>query len=210
MNSPVSCRVCILIITVMMMMMSPSPATAQSHRNISLNSFLVADDSNSTWRSPSGEFGFGFRQVSPAGDYLLAIVFDEMPERTIVWSANRGRVAERGSRVQLSADGFELTDPRGDRIWAASLSGSGVAYGAMLDNGNFVIARNNSALLWQSFDEPTDTLLPGQGVDGIAIIVADDNIVHQSVPPTSSTSNFSVVGPNTSSNLQPFVAFSKM
>ncbi|GFP80004.1 g-type lectin s-receptor-like serine/threonine-protein kinase rlk1 [Phtheirospermum japonicum] len=162
MDFPVSCRVYIL--TMMVMIMLPIPATAQlPHPNVSLNSFLVANDSNSTWRSPSGEFGFGFRQVSAGGGYLLAIVFDEMPERTIVWSANRGHLAERGSRVQLSADGrFELTDPRGERIWAASLSGSGVAYGAMLDNGNFVLARDDSNVLWQTFNEPTDTLLPSQ------------------------------------------------
>ncbi|KAK6144011.1 hypothetical protein DH2020_020831 [Rehmannia glutinosa] len=32
----------------------------------------------------------------------------------------------------------------------------------MLDSGNFVLARNNSAVVWQSFDHPTDTLLPAQ------------------------------------------------
>lgn len=37
-----------------------------------------------------------------------------------------------------------------------------VAYAAMLDTGNFVLAANTSAVLWQSFDFPTDTLLPSQ------------------------------------------------
>ncbi|KAK6138365.1 hypothetical protein DH2020_027894 [Rehmannia glutinosa] len=158
MDFPVSCKLSFIMLIIML----PISATAQSNRNVTLGSFIVADNSNSTWKSPSGEFAFGFKQVSPGG-YLLAIVFDEMPERTIVWSANRDNLAEQGSRVQLSPDGrFVLNDPRGQRIWAADLAGSGVAYGAMLDSGNFVLARNNSVVVWQSFDHPTDTLLPAQ------------------------------------------------
>ncbi|XP_047945901.1 G-type lectin S-receptor-like serine/threonine-protein kinase LECRK3 [Salvia hispanica] len=32
----------------------------------------------------------------------------------------------------------------------------------MLDNGNFVLYDSESRIIWQSFDNPTDTLLPGQ------------------------------------------------
>ncbi|KAI3461067.1 hypothetical protein Pfo_017730 [Paulownia fortunei] len=154
----VSCRLSFILLIIML----PISATAQSSRNVTLGSSIVANDANSTWKSPSGEFAFGFQQVAPGG-YLLAIWFDEIPEKTIVWSANRDNLAEQGSRIQLFADGrFELDDPRGRRIWAANLAGSGVAYGAMLDSGDFVLASNASAVVWQSFDEPTDTLLPAQ------------------------------------------------
>ncbi|KAJ0084578.1 hypothetical protein Patl1_29852 [Pistacia atlantica] len=37
-----------------------------------------------------------------------------------------------------------------------------VAYAAMLDTGNFVLASRDSANLWESFDNPTDTILPTQ------------------------------------------------
>uniref|UniRef100_A0A3Q7EB16 Bulb-type lectin domain-containing protein n=1 Tax=Solanum lycopersicum TaxID=4081 RepID=A0A3Q7EB16_SOLLC len=37
-----------------------------------------------------------------------------------------------------------------------------LAYGAMLDSGNFVLATSSSDTRWQSFDEPIDTILPGQ------------------------------------------------
>ena len=42
------------------------------------------------------------------------------------------------------------------------MSNAQLAYGAMLDSGNFVLATSSSDTLWQSFDEPTDTILPGQ------------------------------------------------
>ncbi|CAI9778592.1 unnamed protein product [Fraxinus pennsylvanica] len=137
-------------------------ATAQPYTNVTSGSLITANNANSTWESPSGEFAFGFQQIVP-GAYLLAIWFNKIPERTIVWSANRDNLVGEGSKIQLFEDErFELSDPKGQQIWAATLSGVGVAYGAMLDTGNFVLVKNNSVVLWQSFDEPTDTLLPTQ------------------------------------------------
>ncbi|KAB5565148.1 hypothetical protein DKX38_005202 [Salix brachista] len=99
--------------------------------------------------------------------YLLAIWFNNIPERTIVWSANRNNLAQRGSTVQLTADGqLVLNNQSGTRIWTRpELGGSGAAYAAMLDTGNFVLAGQAGANLWQSFDEPTDTLLPTQNLN---------------------------------------------
>ncbi|KAG8373959.1 hypothetical protein BUALT_Bualt11G0080300 [Buddleja alternifolia] len=37
-----------------------------------------------------------------------------------------------------------------------------IASASMFDNGNFVLYDSNSRVAWQSFDNPTDTLLPGQ------------------------------------------------
>ncbi|XP_043703175.1 G-type lectin S-receptor-like serine/threonine-protein kinase LECRK2 [Telopea speciosissima] len=37
-----------------------------------------------------------------------------------------------------------------------------VAYAAMLDNGNFVLESMKSDHIWESFRQPTDTMLPGQ------------------------------------------------
>ncbi|CAA3021510.1 G-type lectin S-receptor-like serine threonine-kinase RLK1 [Olea europaea subsp. europaea] len=137
-------------------------ATAQRYGNVTLGSSITANKANSSWVSPSGEFAFGFQQIIPGG-YLLAIWFNKIPERTVVWSANRDNLVQEGSKVQLYADGkFELVDPSGHRIWATTRSHDRVAYGAMLDTGNFVLANNNSVVLWQSFGEPTDTLLPTQ------------------------------------------------
>ncbi|KAM6578970.1 hypothetical protein CsatB_030807 [Cannabis sativa] len=50
-----------------------------------------------------------------------------------------------------------LKDPKGNQIW----SSGNLAYGAILETGNFVLA-NNSVNLWESFTKPTDTLLVGQ------------------------------------------------
>ncbi|CAA0813253.1 receptor-like protein kinase 1 [Striga hermonthica] len=138
-------------------------ANAQPQENVTVKSVIVAGGSNSSWKSSSGEFALGFQRVSPHG-YLLAITFDQLSEKTIVWAANRDKLAKPGSFAQISADGgLELIGPTGEHIWASNITGPGsVARGTMLDNGNFVLERQDSVVLWQSFNEPTDTLLPGQ------------------------------------------------
>ncbi|KAG6417595.1 hypothetical protein SASPL_119779 [Salvia splendens] len=122
------------------------------NRNVTLRSSIVANaNANSTWTSPSGEFTFGFWQISP-GAFLLAIWFDQIHDKTLVWSANRDEPVSAGSTVQLSTDGtLELVDQTGRRVWASHARSGTVAYAAMLDTGNLVLASNTSAILWQSF-----------------------------------------------------------
>lgn len=151
---------CFLLLLLLLLL--PFSTTAQTYSNISLGSSLTAiNNKNSSWPSESGEFAFGFQQVE--GGFLLAIWFNKIPEKTIVWSANRNQLAPSGSKIQLTTDGrFVLDDPKGSQIWSADSAGARVSYAAMLDNGNFVLASNDSTNLWQSFDEPTDTILPTQ------------------------------------------------
>ncbi|KAI4345577.1 hypothetical protein L6164_012685 [Bauhinia variegata] len=138
---------------------------AQTYRNISLGSSLTAQEDNSSWASAFGHFAFGFRKIGQDG-FLLAIWFNQIPERTIVWSANGGNLAPKGSKVELTSDGFlALNDPTGKVIWNTSSAGCGVAYAAMLDSGNFVLVGQDSRPLWKSFDQPTDTILPGQVIN---------------------------------------------
>ncbi|PQP95055.1 G-type lectin S-receptor-like serine/threonine-protein kinase LECRK3 [Prunus yedoensis var. nudiflora] len=41
-------------------------------------------------------------------------------------------------------------------------SSGSASYASMLDSGNFVLYNSSREIVWQSFDHPTDTLLPGQ------------------------------------------------
>ncbi|KAA8549586.1 hypothetical protein F0562_001396 [Nyssa sinensis] len=144
----------------MLFFLLPFSTTAQTYRNITLGSSLTARNDNSSWASPSGDFAFGFQEIETGG-FLLAIWFNKIPEKTIIWSANRNNLVQSGSIIQLTADGMVvLNDNKGQQIWSADPGG--VSYAAMLDTGNFVVASNDSATLWQSFDYPTDTILPTQ------------------------------------------------
>ncbi|KAF8036585.1 hypothetical protein BT93_C2340 [Corymbia citriodora subsp. variegata] len=141
----------------------PLSAEAQTRGNLTSGSSLTANDRNSSLLSPSGEFAFGFRRMG-RGAHLLAIWFEKIEDKTIVWSANDGMLAPEGSKIQLTADGrLVLADPRGGELWSPSLTG--VEHAAMLDTGNFVLVGQNSVNLWETFSQPTDTMLPTQQLD---------------------------------------------
>ncbi|CAI0555680.1 unnamed protein product [Linum tenue] len=155
----------------LLLLLLPFTVTSQSNRNVSLGSSLTTG-SNSPWLSPSGEFAFGFQRITTDG-YLLAIVFDKIPERTVVWSANRNNLAPGGSRVELTTQGrLVFTDPSGNQIWAANTNGPVASHAAMLDTGNFVLAASDGSSLWESFEDPTDTLLPSQIMERESRLIA--------------------------------------
>ncbi|XP_030446126.2 G-type lectin S-receptor-like serine/threonine-protein kinase LECRK2 [Syzygium oleosum] len=143
----------------------PLSAKAQTNSNLTLGSSLTADDRSSSWLSPSGEFAFGFRRMR-RGAHLLAVWFEKIEDQTIVWSANGDDLAPDGSKIQLTADGrLVLADPNGRELWSPSPTVTGVAYAAMLDTGNFVLVSQNYVNLWETFSQPTDTILPTQQLD---------------------------------------------
>lgn len=155
---PIPGRSCVLLLFVL-----PFLSVSETEYNVSLGTSLLASDGSSSWKSPSGDFAFGFRPLANGSLFLLAIWFEKIPEKTIVWYADGSHRAPKGSKVELKADGqFTLEDPQGQVIWQALSDAHGVAYAAMLDTGNFVLANEDSSYVWESFKRPADTILPTQ------------------------------------------------
>ncbi|GLJ05471.1 hypothetical protein SUGI_0018770 [Cryptomeria japonica] len=129
--------------------------------NITLGSTLSPQ--NSKWVSPNGQFAFGFYELTPT-QYVLGVSFDKIPNKTLVWTVMKDQMdipVEKMSTLQLTNNGLSLYDARKSLKWSAAPQGK-IAAAAMLDNGNFVLLNASFEPIWQSFDHPTDTLLPGQ------------------------------------------------
>ncbi|XP_060965694.1 G-type lectin S-receptor-like serine/threonine-protein kinase LECRK3 [Cannabis sativa] len=159
-----SCKIFLSLFLLLILFCSASSADKTTQRNnITLGSSLTAQpNQNESWISPNEDFAFGFQQIRKDG-FILSIWFNKIPQRTIVWSANRDNLVQQGSTVQLTNFGsLELRDSTGRDVWSAAASGSGVSHPAMLDIGNFVLTNQKNFYLWESFHEPTDTLLPTQ------------------------------------------------
>ncbi|XP_065873042.1 G-type lectin S-receptor-like serine/threonine-protein kinase LECRK3 [Euphorbia lathyris] len=143
-----------------------STASAQQrHTNISstiigIGSSLKPNSINSSWFSPSGFYTLGF---FPQGDgFRIGISV----AGTVVWTANRdqppvsGNVtllfsAESGFILQSGAQGQNIQDVFPD-------AGVAAASAFLFDSGNFMINNSNGQTIWESFQHPTDTLLPTQ------------------------------------------------
>ena len=104
---------------------------AKTNANISLGSYLTPLDDNSSWGSPSSDFAFRFQPIG-AIVFLLAIWLEEIPEKTVIWSANGNSLVQRGSKVQLIIGGqLVLYDTNIQQVWAADVAASGVNYASM-------------------------------------------------------------------------------
>ena len=98
--------------------------------------------------------------------YTFAIWFARSADATVAWTANRDApVNGRGSRAGFRKDGsLALQDFDGRVVWSTNTSGTQAHRAQLLDTGNLVVADAAGRVLWQSFDWPTDTLLPEQPI----------------------------------------------
>lgn len=134
---------------------------------ISANQSLSGDK---TIISNGGNFELGFFTPgnSSRSNYYIGMWYKKVSLRTIVWVANRETpVSDRSSSVLRISDGnLVLFNESQIPIWSTNLNStsSGPLEAVLLDDGNFVLrdgSANSSKLLWQSFDNPTHTWLPG-------------------------------------------------
>ncbi|KAF3948650.1 hypothetical protein CMV_025379 [Castanea mollissima] len=116
----------------------------------------------------SFELGFFTPDKSPRSNYYIGMWYKKNSRRTIVWVANRETpVSNRFScELRISDGNLVLFNESQIPIWSTNLSStsSGPLEAVLLDEGNFVLrdgSANSSKLLWQSFDNPTHTWLPG-------------------------------------------------
>lgn len=79
----------------------------------------------------------------------------------MVWSANRDDPARIGSTVNFTVKGQILLQ-HANKTLVIIYNGTNATSAMMQHNGNFVLLNSLSKIIWQSFDSPTDTILPGQ------------------------------------------------
>ncbi|KAK1396843.1 putative receptor protein kinase ZmPK1 [Heracleum sosnowskyi] len=133
--------------------------------------------------SPDKSYTCGFHAAEGTNAYYFAIWFTNSKPRTVVWMANRNRpVNGRGSKLSLRSNGvIVLTDVDGTTVWQSNITSSTYATRAVLLNtGNLVLQGLNDTVLWQTFDIPTDTLLPSQQLTKDKRLVSSRNGGHAS------------------------------
>ncbi|CAL9765086.1 unnamed protein product, partial [Musa acuminata subsp. burmannicoides] len=130
--------------------------------NITLGSSIRPATNPTAWFSPSGRFAFGF--YSEDGGFYVGVWLQTSPgNNTVIWTANRDDPPVfEDAMLQLTEQGLQLTlNNKEDRL-ITNLQVGAASTASMLDSGNFIIYDANFESQWESFSNPTDTIISGQ------------------------------------------------
>ncbi|KAH7569061.1 hypothetical protein JRO89_XS06G0096500 [Xanthoceras sorbifolium] len=118
------------------------------------------------------KFELGF--FSPGNSTLryVGVWYHKIEEQTVVWVANRNRpVSDKNGSLTIGTDGNLLVlDGNSNPVWSSNASVESNNTTAILaGDGNLILSSsenigNADKAYWQSFDNPTDTYLPGMRV----------------------------------------------
>jgi hypothetical protein len=171
--------------------------------------------------SDGGEFAFGFFAPSNSTPekLYLGIGYNNIPRFTVVWVANRATPAISSSApllVLTNNSNIILSDVNGRVLWTTNTTTTGSSSPSprsnstsgsvvlLMNTGNLVLRSPSGKMLWQSFDHPTDTLLPGMKIWRSHKTDEGNRLVSWKDPDDPSTGTFSY-SVETVLFVQPFV-----
>ncbi|XP_065046642.1 receptor-like serine/threonine-protein kinase SD1-8 isoform X2 [Musa acuminata AAA Group] len=119
--------------------------------------------------SERGSFALGFFSPNGSDRRYIGIWYHKISVQTVVWVANRQRpVTGSHGSLSVAANGtLVITGENSTVVWSSPSLALSDPVAQLLDDGNFVVreadanASDPNSFAWQSFDYPTDTLLPG-------------------------------------------------
>ncbi|KAG1330233.1 G-type lectin S-receptor-like serine/threonine-protein kinase SD2-5 [Cocos nucifera] len=128
--------------------------------------------SNPAFFGPSFAAGFFCNAACDAFLFAVFIVYTNsgaeitnpmIGSPQVVWSANRDRPVRENATLHFTEDGnLVLRDADSTIVWSTNTSGQSVLGLNITASGNLLLFDRQNASIWQSFDHPTDSLVPGQ------------------------------------------------
>ncbi|KAL3639902.1 hypothetical protein CASFOL_014870 [Castilleja foliolosa] len=131
-----------------------------------INASDILTDNGETIVSSNGAFELGFFSPENSSNRYVGIWYKQITVQTIVWVANRDSPIPETSSGNLRVVDpgiLVLVNHTNGIVWSTNTSRTVQnPIAQLLDSGNLVVKdENDENYLWESFDYPTDTLLPG-------------------------------------------------
>jgi hypothetical protein len=118
--------------------------------------------------SANGTFTLGFFAPGAPTRRYLGIWLTVTNSSDAVWVANRDHPLVDASGVLVLRDtgSLALLDGKTQTAWSSNTVGAVSPTLQLLESGNLVVrdGRSGGGILWQSFDHPTNTLVPGMKI----------------------------------------------
>nr|GMC90309.1 G-type lectin S-receptor-like serine/threonine-protein kinase SD3-1 [Ipomoea batatas] len=135
---------------------------------IPLGSRLSSQD-NSFWVSPNGYFEIRFLNYScqyTFGTRFSSSFFPDNEHDAVVWIPGANSRVGSDSYLELTHNGALIlfNSATGAIAWTSNTSNAGIESAVLRDDGNLVLLNQKNDVVWQSFNSPSDTLLPGQNL----------------------------------------------
>uniref|UniRef100_A0A2N9HS70 Receptor-like serine/threonine-protein kinase n=1 Tax=Fagus sylvatica TaxID=28930 RepID=A0A2N9HS70_FAGSY len=118
--------------------------------------------------SADGSFELGFFSPGSSTNRYLGIWYKNIPVITVIWVANRNNpIKDLSGVLKINTTGnLVLLSQNSSLVWSANSTKQALNPTLqLLETGNLVLRDGNDGnsenYLWQSFDYPCDTLLPG-------------------------------------------------
>ncbi|KAL2455065.1 G-type lectin S-receptor-like serine/threonine-protein kinase [Forsythia ovata] len=113
-------------------------------------------------------FALGFFSPGKSSNRYVGIWYNKVAEQTVVWVANRDNPINGTSGVLAIDPAGNLVLSNGSHnlsVWSTNLTSMILKKSSsaqLMDSGNFVLFQDQSksVITWQSFDYPTNTILP--------------------------------------------------
>ncbi|KAE9591792.1 putative protein kinase RLK-Pelle-DLSV family [Lupinus albus] len=135
------------------------------HYGIAINNITLSQSINDPETLSSNGFTLGF--LSPPNSTNRYVGIWYMTESTVVWLANRNQpLRDSLGSFAISEDG-NLVVMNGTKkvIWSSNVSNIATnSTCQLLDSGNLVLMDSAGDKVWESFKNPTDTLLPNMKI----------------------------------------------
>ncbi|XP_074270195.1 G-type lectin S-receptor-like serine/threonine-protein kinase SD1-13 [Silene latifolia] len=119
--------------------------------------------------SSNGTFRLAFFSPPNTTNRYVGIYYNNLPTMKAVWVANRNNpLNDSSGSFQISKDGnLQVLNGQKHILWSSNVTNFQVATNAtnvskaqLLDSGNLVLLSSDNNIIWQSFDHPTNILLP--------------------------------------------------